>query len=154
MTLSSGTSNAPARPDRRFGSAPASWRESQLLANGPELRVVGRDPKRAARLKLDMRRQLGRELIPQISRVSRQLELSFGIVHDNDMAHAGRSGASADGARFEDGNFQAVARERFGARGSDDARSDDDHIGRLTHRRIPEQKGSRGSSRSVASEVM
>lgn len=51
--------------------------------------------------------------------------MRFGIIHDDDVAHARSSGAAANGTAIEDQNFETGA-SAFGSAGSaDDSGADD-----------------------------
>jgi hypothetical protein len=94
---------------------------------------VGREPKSAALVVFDIRRQIANELLPQCARIRSQSELCFGIIHDHDVAHAGRSGSTRDGATIQHEHFESGPGAFGRTRGPHDASAHDDDVKGLTH---------------------
>ena len=115
---------------------------------------VGRHPKRAARQIFAIGGETGSERVPKTFGVLRQPKLSFGIVHDDDMAHAGRGCAAANHIFFHYGDAQPAfgALKRAGRAHNSSAHDED--IGALrAHHRMPQQKGSASSRIRSASAL-
>src|SRR5579872_11898 len=88
--------------------------------------IVGGNPDGATGHIFDVGRQFGGEFAPELLGVAGKGKLRFGIVHDDDVAHAG--GGSAAQAGLNHGNAQACAGKFAGASGADDAGADDGHV--------------------------
>ena len=112
-----------------LGRDPVLGVESLLRAHGVELRVVFRHPDGAAPLELRRRAKISVLLRPERRRVPRERELLGRVVHDDEMAHSRGRRAERCRGGVEDEHAHAVARERSGARGADDAGADDDRVG-------------------------
>jgi len=54
--------------------------------------------------------------IPKITRIAGEGELSFGVVHDDEVAHAGRCGATTQNILLENGGAQSFGRKGMGTR--------------------------------------
>src|ERR1043165_65794 len=117
-----------------------------------QLLVVSRDPDRATRIVLNLAWQLVADLIPKLSRITRERKLRFRIVHHDEMAHARRSRAAANYPRLDDRGAQPFAHTLRRTRSSDNPGADDHDV--VTHLRIPVANGSRSSSNKSDSAVM
>ena len=118
------------------------------------LLFIRRNPDRAAGFELAVSRQLCGEFVPEDLRITGQSKLGLGIVHDNNMAHARRSRPSADDPGLDDGDTHPRAGAFRGACGADNACADNHCIViEGSHRRIPQQNGSRSSRIKVASAL-
>jgi hypothetical protein len=67
-------------------------------------------------------------------------ELSFGVVHDDDVAHAGGGSAASDWPAIEDENLEAGASAFSGAGSADDSSADDDEVVGVGHGSEDKQK--------------
>ncbi len=130
--------------------------EPRLAPRFRHLFVVSGDPDRATRIVFNFARQLSADLIPKLLRITCKRKLRLGIVHHNEMAHARRSGATADYSRFDDRDTQSFARTLRRARGSDNARADDHYVTNFNsgHLGMPIANGSRSSIIKLVSAVM
>ena len=84
-------------------------------------------------------------------RITRQGELSFRIVHHDDVAHSRRSRAPSDESGFNYGDTHPRAGALGSARCADNAGAGDHNIVARGGHRMPQQNGSRSSKMRVAS---
>src|SRR5437879_6258271 len=103
--------------------------------NFGHLLIVGREPKGAARIVFDISRQFLGELLPKGPRIEGERELGLGIVHHNDVTHAGCGGAARDGSAIQNKNLQSSARALRSASSSDDSCAHNNEIEGLSHGR-------------------
>jgi hypothetical protein len=94
---------------------------------------VSREPKGSALIVFNIGRELVNELLPQSAREMSKGELSFGIVHNDDMTHTGGGSAASDWPAVEDENLQSGAGAFSSAGSAHDSCADDDEIEGLGH---------------------
>src|SRR6185437_15165620 len=111
-----------------FGGHAAGAVEVVLAADFLHFLLVGGDPDGAAGHVFDIRRQLGGELAPELLGIAGEGELRLGVVHDDDVAHAGGGGASACEISLDHSDAQSGKGAFTGAGGADDAAADDHDV--------------------------
>ena len=92
------------------------------------LLVIRRHPNRSALFVFDIGRKFRTQLLPELLRVAGESELGFGVVHDDDVAHAGSGGAASNYITVDDCHTHALAGALFRASRAYDARSNHDHV--------------------------
>ena len=71
--------------------------------------------------------------MPEFLGIARQRKLRLGVVHHDDVPHARRGGAAADGAGFHDHNLQAGRRAFRCAGGAHYASTGDGYVVGCAH---------------------
>ena len=87
------------------------------------LLVIRCHPNRSALFVFDISRKFRTQLLPELLRVAGESKLGFGVVHDDDVAHAGGGGAASNYITVDDCHPQALAGALFRASRANDARS-------------------------------
>jgi len=90
--------------------------------------LIGRHPNCSAWFVFDVRRKFRTQLLPELLRVAGESKLGFGVVHDDDVAHAGSGGAASNHIAVDDCHPHALAGALFRASRAYDARSNHHYV--------------------------
>jgi hypothetical protein len=89
---------------------------------------IRRNPDRPRLLEFDVVWQLRTQFVPQALRIIRQRKLRVGVIHDDDVSHAGSRRSTSHSIAVDHRNSQATGRKSIGTSGSHNPGAHHDNV--------------------------